>query len=316
MEARTRSITRFRIGSDQERFGELEFAGGLEMRATSEHFGAISGLRFTGDQTAFMAVADTGFWLTGAVERDTAGRPIGVSALAMSEIAGRDGVAFTRKWDADAEGVAIHDNLVLVSFERAHRIARYRIEDGALVWQGATHPPVPAHELRRNRGFEGIAIGAPDSALDGALIGVSEYSLDAAGNIMAFAAPADRPSFEFSVRKTGGYYITDVDVLPDGDLVILERRFSVQDGVAMRLRRIDDQAVTARATVDGTVLFEADMRYQIDNMEGLAITADPDGVPRLTIVSDDNHSLLQRNLLIEFRLVGPDVSPQPSAVDG
>ena len=51
-------------------------------------------------------------------------------------------------------------------------------------------------------------------------------------------------------------------------------------------------------------MLEADLLYQIDNMEGLAITTDPDGTPRLTIVSDDNHSILQRNLLLEFRLVG------------
>ena len=287
------------------------------MKAASPHFGALSGLRFTGGRTGFTAVADTGFWLTGAVERDDAGRPVGVAGLAMTGITGRDGVPFAGKWFADAEGIAIAGDTVLVSFERAHRIVRYRRRaDGVLVWQEAAHPPVPAHELRRNRGFEGIAIGAPRGALAGALVGVSEHSLDAVGNIMAFVAPEEGEAFEFSVRKSGGFYITDVDTLPDGDLIVLERRFNVRDGVAMRLRRIDDADIREGATVDGPTLLEADLRYQIDNMEGLAITADPDGVPRLTIVSDDNHSLLQRSLLIEFRLVGPDVSPRPAAADG
>lgn len=317
IKARIHPIARFRIGSDQARFGELEFAGGLEMKAASPHFGALSGLRFTDGQAGFIAVTDTGFWLTGTVERDGARRPVGVASLEMTRIAGRDGLPFAGKWFADAEGIAASGDTVLVAFERAHRIVRYRRRgNGAPVWQGADHPPVPARELRRNRGFEGIAIGAPNGPLAGALIGISEYSLDAAGDIMAFVAPEEGEAFEFSVRRSGGFHVTDVDALPDGDLIVLERRFNVRDGIGMRLRRIDDADIGEGATVDGPTLLEADLRYQIDNMEGLAVTADPDGVPRLTIVSDDNHSLLQRSLLIEFRLVGPDVSPQPAAADG
>lgn len=51
------------------------------------------------------------------------------------------------------------------------------------------------------------------------------------------------------------------------------------------------------------ILLEADMRFQIDNLEGMDITADTDGSARITLVSDDNHSLLQRNLMLEFKLV-------------
>jgi hypothetical protein len=72
----------------------------------------------------------------------------------------------------------------------------------------------------------------------------------------------------------------------------------------MRLRHFKANEIMADATIDGEILLEADMLYQIDNMEGLSITTDGDGTPRLTIISDDNHSLFQRNLLLEFRLTG------------
>jgi hypothetical protein len=49
-------------------------------------------------------------------------------------------------------------------------------------------------------------------------------------------------------------------------------------------------------------MLEADMRYQIDNMEGLDIWQAPDGTTRLSLVSDDNKSILQRNLYLEFAL--------------
>lgn len=308
MEARTRPITRFRIGSDEMRFGDLEFAGGLEINASSRHFGALSGFRFIEGQGRFTGITDTGFWVDGTLTRDASGNPSGVDDLAMTAINGRDGAPITGKWQADAEGIAVNGTEVWVSFEREHRIARYRADGGERLWQAAAQPPVPMHELRRNRGFEGIAIGREESALAGARIGVSENSLDAAGNIMAFVRPATGEPYEFSVAKRDDFYVTDVDFLPDGDLVLLERRFNVRDGVAMRLRRIDDAEIGARTTVDGEILLEADMRFQIDNMEGLAITEDDDGVPRLTIVSDDNHSILQRNLLIEFRYLTPSAN--------
>lgn len=313
MEARTRPITRFRIGSDQTRFGDLEFAGGLEMNASSRHFGALSGFDFIGGQTRFVGVADTGFWVTGTILRDAAMQPIGVDDLTMTEMAGANQRPFAEKWVADAESVVVDGLSAWVAFEREHRIVRYRLDnDGPPQWRSSTRPPVPMHELRQNRGFEGIAIGSPSSALAGALVGISEYSLDRNRNLMAFVAPVEGESFEFSVLKTDEFSVTDADFLPDGDLVLLERRFNVGDGVAMRLRRIDDADIGEGATVDGPILLEADLRHQIDNMEGLSITQDPDGVPRLTIVSDDNHSLLQRNLLIEFRLV----SPRSAAADG
>ena len=55
--------------------------------------------------------------------------------------------------------------------------------------------------------------------------------------------------------------------------------------------------------VDGEVILEADHASQIDNMEGIDVRLEDDGSVRLTMVSDDNHSLLQRTLMLEFRLV-------------
>jgi hypothetical protein len=45
------------------------------------------------------------------------------------------------------------------------------------------------------------------------------------------------------------------------------------------------------------------MRYQIDNMEGLSIHVDSVGATVLTLISDDNLSILQRTVLLQFKLV-------------
>ena len=48
----------------------------------------------------------------------------------------------------------------------------------------------------------------------------------------------------------------------------------------------------------------ADLAYQIDNMEGIAVHRNARGETILTLVSDDNFSVIQRNLLLQFTLVG------------
>jgi hypothetical protein len=38
-------------------------------------------------------------------------------------------------------------------------------------------------------------------------------------------------------------------------------------------------------------------------MEALDVISRPDGEIRVILVSDDNHSILERNLMLEFRLI-------------
>ena len=56
--------------------------------------------------------------------------------------------------------------------------------------------------------------------------------------------------------------------------------------------------------VDGPALITADMGYQIDNMEGIGLHRTSHGETVLTLVSDDNFSIIQRNLLLQFAIVG------------
>ena len=70
----------------------------------------------------------------------------------------------------------------------------------------------------------------------------------------------------------------------------------------MRLRRLAGDGIRKGAVADGPVLMEADMGYQIDNMEGLDVWRREDGALMVSLISDDNRSILQRNLYLEFVL--------------
>ncbi|NJO22593.1 MAG: hypothetical protein HC868_06160 [Sphingomonadales bacterium] len=84
---------------------------------------------------------------------------------------------------------------------------------------------------------------------------------------------------------------------------MLERRFRWMEGVKMRLRQLPASQIALGVTIEGETLIEADMAYEIDNMEGVAVHTGPRGEAVVTMVSDDNFNpMLQRTLLLQFTL--------------
>jgi len=302
MEISTRPILNFRIGHDDKLFGPLEFVGGLEMTGSSRHFGALSAFRFLKPGSDFIGVADTGFWFFGSVEHDAEGRPSGISGFRMQQMVDKAGKPVSEKWHVDAEGLGVRDGIATVGFEREHRIAQFRIEpDGMKAALRQLDFLVPKRELRNNRGFETVAYSRSDGPLGGALVIVSEKSLDRQGNI--FGAIIEGPGKGiFTVRRSDDFDISDGTFLPNGDLLLLERSYTMVAGLRLRLRRIAEKDIARGAVLDGPALMQADMSYQIDNMEGVDAWTRADGQVMVSLISDDNHSILQRNLYLEFIL--------------
>lgn len=300
---KARPISSFRIGSRATRFGPLEFVGGLELSSRHRDFGAFSSLRFLNTEGRFMGVTDTGFWFFGTLVHDAENRPADISDFVMMPMVDTDRNPISSKWLTDAEALALDGEEVVVGFERKHRISRFRLEPAGM---GAAIRDmdmiVPAHELRSNRGFETIARAPDESLHQGALIAITERSLDRNGNI--FAAILEGPHKGlFTVARRGNFDVTDGAFLPNGDLLVLERSFSMATGVAMQIRRLPAETLKPGMVADGPVLLRADMGYQIDNMEALDVWERADGATMISLLSDDNHSLLQRNIYLEFMLV-------------
>ncbi|MEK1888808.1 MAG: esterase-like activity of phytase family protein [Phyllobacterium sp.] len=299
---RANTITNFRIGSSETRFGELEFVGGLEFSSTNRDFGGFSAFRYLDNGANFIGVTDTGFWYAGAIERDAEGRPAVIGTFRLAPIQSEDGVPVEGKWNSDAEGMSVSGKTVTVSFERVHRIAEFDLDLENFASKPKYLPlPMPGNELRNNCGIETIAYAPELGPLKGARVAVTEKSINKAGDVFAAVLEGPRKGV-FYVKRNDGFDISDGDFLPNGDLLLLERRFSIASGVALRIRRIAAESIEPGATVDGRVILDADMRYQIDNMEALDVWEAKDGSTRVSLVSDDNHSIVQRNLYLEFRL--------------
>lgn len=293
-------ITRFKLNDERTRFGALSFRGGLVLRSSYPAFGGISGFHLSADNR-FLAVTDAGVFLAGRLDLD-GDRPTGLSDVTAAALQDDAGRLQAQRGRGDSESLAVAPDAVYVGMETINEVWRYpRDPLGA----HGTLVPVPAavRKLRNNLGLESLAY-VPSGPLKGALIGIGEEGFEKGGDLPGFIIGGPQPG-AFTIAKSGPFNATDLALAPDGALYLLERHFSITTGVLMQIRRFALTDVKPGAVLAGTVLGTFDGGYDIDNMEGLAVTTNAAGETLLTLISDDNFSPLQRTILLRFA-VTPD----------
>ncbi len=295
----------------RRRFGDLEFRGGLILTCPSPSFGGLSALRIEPDGSSFIALSDHGSWLSGRIIYE-GNRPAAIADAVIAPVLHAGGKPSGR---LDTESLTKDRAILYVGVERLHQILRF--EYGKKGFQAIGKPiavPPGIKDLPNNQGLEALVFVPKSFALRGTLIALSECGLNEAGEIKAFLIGGPSPG-DFRVKRTGGYDISDAALLPGGDLLILERRYSLAAGIAIRMRRIPLAAIKPGAAADGRVIFEADARFAIDNAEALSVHRTPAGDIVLTLLTDNNFSPLQQTLLLQFTMMENGSSlPQPAAI--
>lgn len=285
----------------RKQFGLLTFRGGLELSSSHKQFGGLSAIRVSGNGN-FLSITDKAHWLRGRiVYRDDA--PVGIADAEVAPMLYSDGKPITNRGWYDTEALAEDGGFVYIALERVHRILKFDYGRRGLLSR-ATLVPVPPEmgKLVSNKGVECLLVAPRGSSIAGALIAISERSLDAAKNVRGFLIGGPKPGL-FSVKPSDDFDVVDCALTPNAALLILERHFSWRRGVAMRIRRVALSEVVPGAVLEGTPLITADMGFQIDNMEGMSVHRAANGETVLTLVSDDNFSIIQRTLLLQFTLV-------------
>ena len=298
------SLTTRQIALDPEdrsrrHVGDLQFLGGLDLRSDEAAFGGLSGLSVAADGL-LAAVSDRGHWFAARIVRDDAGRLVGLADGELGPLRDAQGRPVKDAWrDAEAlERLAGGD--WLVSFEREHRVWRYPAETGGL--QGRPVPFQTPRAVKRapaNGGLEALT-SLPDGRVlmlaqglkrdDGARAGwlVGEGGIEALG-----------------YRTAPKFLPTDAATLPNGDVLVLSRHFSVIGGVRARLERVSASAIGPGTTLQGTLVARFERPLTVDNFEGVAAVQEDDGATLVYVLSDDNFNFFQRTLLLLFRLRSP-----------
>ncbi len=178
---------------------------------------------------------------------------------------------------------------IFVGFERRHRIWRYPALDGPAK---AVKAPKGLSKAPANGGLEALA-----RLNDGRYLALSE-SLPADGGTRGWIGSPGHWS-PLSLAVEGRFAATDAASLPDGDVIILERRFPP---LGARLIRVRAKLLVPGATLTGDELARLEGSSTLDNMEGIAVRQGRYGETLIYLISDDNFNPLQRTLLMMFEL--------------
>ncbi|HTI31457.1 MAG TPA: esterase-like activity of phytase family protein [Sphingomonas sp.] len=257
------------------RVGELTYLRGWQLTSPSPEFGGLSALRPW--RRRWLAVEDTGALISfSPTENQALLMPLSPRCQPNRVRLGRD-----------LEGLDTDGRSIWVSAEWHNTICR-RDADGA---QWGIRPAAMADWPRSSgpetllRLRDGRFLIFPEDAAFPALLFPGDPVSGAKPATLRYSPPA-------------GYSPTDAAELPDGRLVVLNRRFGLH-GFEAKLVLFD--GLPAHGAQQGRTIATLARPLIHDNFEGIAARREGRATV-LTIVSDDNKNGFQQTLLLEFRL--------------
>lgn len=276
-----------------DRAGALLYRGGLVLTGGEADFGELSDIRVSPDGARFIALSDKGAVVRGRLSHRADGT-LSAAADYDLRVLPELGMAPGDVRRRDSEGLAaLGDGTWAVSFERDHRIAIYNHEFTRLI---STLPRPPGIEQRKdNQGIEALATLAD-------------------GSIVALAEGASAPGRHDGWRWSGGSWTrfvyaaldpfrpTAAARLPDGDLLVLERRSSWAGGLGARITVVPAAAIAEGVVVEGREIGRIDPPQIMENFEGIDVRAGADGRVFVYLISDDGGSPILRTVLLMFEL--------------
>jgi hypothetical protein len=293
---------------ERRRVGALTYLGGLRLTSRDPAFGGFSAMRVLGDR--FTLLSDGGNLVHFRMGADL--RPRDVS---FADLPGPGSGAFKKYRDAESLAWDPATGRSWVGFENRNVIWRY---DAALARaDGRVAPPAMADWS--------VAGGAETMVRlrDGRFLVISETARPRGRPEARIALAFDRdpvetrrPPLRFAYVPPPGYDPTDAAELPDGRLLVLNRRLSLPGLFTAKLVLVDLRGVRAGALVRGSEIASFERPLVHDNFEALAVTREGADII-VWIASDNNDELWQRSLLLKFRLeTGQAKSPLPAAGTG
>ncbi len=289
------------------RIGHLRFLKAWELDSNNQDFGGLSALTTLSDGR-FIAISDAGTVIGfGLTNDEHADHPF-IAPLPESYGPGK---TFR---DRDTEGLAYDPatGQFWVSYEGHHLIRRFA---PAFARADGLSRQADMQKWPKNGGAETI-MRFPD----GRFAIFSENADQPGGGYQALMFSGDpvEPGtsvFRFGYRPPEGYKPTDAKILPDGRMLILNRRIGFPEGFSATLSILDPAMIAEGVTVDSTPIAVIKSPLLVDNMEGLAITQE-NGQTIIWMVSDNNFSIWQRTLLMKFALIPDSKKPEAGPAPG
>ena len=268
----------------------LEQVGFLNIDRNEKDYGGFSGIVTQNGGSEALVVTDKSFFFVLELQRDEDDNLTGYSVVRKGQILSSKGERLNGR-NTDSESIVVDENNnYYISFESNHRIMMHAEVEGKGVF-------VPKHPMFRklsvNKGIEALAIDA-----DNRLIAIPEKPPLGIPDIPIFRLQNNKWEIIKYVKINDNFLVTDAEILPQGLLLILERKFSWTQGFKTRFRLI---SLDKFDNTEPITVFTSTAN-QFDNLEGVALWRDKKGEMRILTVSDDNFHPLQQSEIREFFL--------------
>ncbi|MCB1777563.1 MAG: esterase-like activity of phytase family protein [Candidatus Competibacteraceae bacterium] len=266
----------------------------------------LSGLAWDEDAGVLYALSDFGALFHLRPEFNQQGHLTGMQPVAAYPLQDVRGQPLRFPYN-DAEGLVIRhgdnaiqgDTELLISFERRPRVIRYTPTGH---WQGGEKLPAPLRERRRyrneNQALEAIAFHPHWGLLVGTEAALRNEPVD---QIRLFRLDNGQ-SWNYPLAPAPKSALVAMEVLPNGDLLTLERAFVAPLRpliISLRRTNLPPSEGTTSLNVTDVAVFDSSQGWLLDNFEGLAWRQDQ----QFFMISDDNCSVWQSTLLVYFALL-------------
>lgn len=278
------------------RLGALTYLGGVRLRNGDPAFGGFSSMEVRGDR--FTLLSDAGNIVRFRMGPDWTPRDVRFGDLP----AGTGSPAYKRNRDSESLAADPATGRYWVGFERSNAIWRY---DAGFTRGEASAQPAMMRDWSENGGAESMV-----RLRDGRFLVISETTRPENGRrraervVALFSGDPTDPAVrvqELSYVPPAQYDPSDAAELPDGRLLVLNRRITLRDLFTAKLTLVDIRGAKPGAVLRGTEIATFAAPVQHDNFECLAITRES-GATILWIASDDNQQWWEQSLLLKFRL--------------
>ena len=271
------------------RVGSLTPIGAVSLRANDPAFGGFSALSVRGGAATLLS--DGGNYVQFAIRGDR------MATRAAGSLPQGPGTGWAKE-SRDTESLAVdpRSGRAWIGYERANAIWRYSAD---LRRAEAHVAPAAMRDWPMNGGAESLV-----RLNDGRFVAIGEQARDGrARQALLFSGDPTAATTQlarFRYQPPAGFSPSDAAVLPNGDLLVLNRRFSKLRFHAV-LVRIAVGSIRGGATVRGTVIARWGPPLIGENCEGLAITRER-GRTMVWVVTDNDLAWYRPTLLIKFRL--------------
>lgn len=266
----------------------LEWRGGVTLTMDNPNFGGLSSLEISDDGTTATAISDRGYKFSIKLRYDETGILTEVNEIkALGALKQPKGKTIK---NVDAEGQTKFRNGTLISLERKHALWWYKSNKSQPKAQAI---PKDMKKLPHNEGIEALT-----TLNNGNILLIAEGG-EKNGTLPAWIGTPEAWK-SLSYPFDGSFRPTDAAVLPNGNVLVLERQFSLAI-FSWRLMLIDQTSIIPKTVMKNHPL--ATFSYALNyNMEGLAVRVNTAGEILIYVIADDNFLPIQQTVLMQFVL--------------